>query len=136
MIEFILASLAIAILSAMSYQPLRKKTKRTFGKVSETDIGVLVRSRAEQKIADTLTRMNIEYVYEFRINNMLCDFYLPEHKIFMEYWGLVDADGIEGEQYRRKMKQKMARYQVMGVRFISIEQRNMGKIEKYLRQEI
>jgi len=138
MIQYILAILFMASLAAYSYQPLRKKdlSYKKYGKISETVTGELVRSKGEKIIADTLTKMNIEFVYELPVNGMLCDYYLPQYHIYVEYWGMMDVKSLQGIQYRKSMKKKLMRYEIMKAKLISITPDDLNNIEKYLTNEI
>ncbi|MDH5690287.1 MAG: hypothetical protein OEY81_02510 [Candidatus Bathyarchaeota archaeon] len=76
--------------------------------------GEEVKSIAERRIADYFVKNNINYVYEqearskgrlfnYRISSP--DFYLPDYDVYVEYWGLVNADDNRTrEQYVRNMK--------------------------------
>jgi hypothetical protein len=77
------------------------KPKREYGVRSVTAKGEEVRSIAEKSIADYFEKTNINYFYEqkpvfsfdfkkFRIS--FPDFYLPDYDVYIEYWGLVNAD--------------------------------------------
>jgi len=71
-----------------------------YGTPSVTLTGQSVRSRSEKMIADYLTRNSIAYSYEatamtndwfiFKSKISRPDFFLPQHKLVIEYWGLVD----------------------------------------------
>jgi hypothetical protein len=70
---------------------------KQYGRISKTDEGVTVRSYSEKILADYFTQNNIAYKYEAtvfskrgrKISNP--DFYLPQHYVYVEYGGLVDA---------------------------------------------
>ena len=70
----------------------------SYGIRSTTLTGEVVRSRAEQRIADYLTKNNIAYQYEktaktdaiiFKEKISRPDFFLPLYDVFIEYWGLL-----------------------------------------------
>jgi hypothetical protein len=52
-------------------------------------------SRGEKKVAEILTKNNIEFIREFTFSdlkdksNLFYDFYLPKHKLFIEYHGII-----------------------------------------------
>jgi hypothetical protein len=112
---------------------------REYGMKSVTVKGEEVRSRAEQRIADYFAAHNIRYVYEqelktkslffdYRISTP--DFYLPDYNVYVEYWGLVDADDrATRERYVRSMKRKMAIYHRHNIKFISIYPSNLENLD-------
>jgi len=69
-----------------------------YGTPSVTLTGQSVRSRSEKVIADYLTRNSIAYSYEatamtndwfiFKSKISRPDFFLPQYKLVIEYWGL------------------------------------------------
>jgi DNA helicase-4 len=75
-----------------------------------------VKSIGERRIADYFERNNIRYVYEkeARTNALFFsskisnpDFYLPDYDVYVEYWGLVNADDNHTRtRYVRSMKRK------------------------------
>lgn len=97
--------------------------ERQAAELRETDYKTLrgeeVRSRAEKMIADTLFLNQIDYSYEHRAGwaetgeeygGYDPDFYLPEHEITIEHWGIWE-DGEVGshfsqttEEYHEKMR--------------------------------
>jgi hypothetical protein len=73
-----------------------------------TKQGVKVRSHAECRIADWLTGHNINFSYEDKIIDntnktkyLLTDFYIPQAKIYIEYWGYKDR-----ETYNKRRNEK------------------------------
>ena len=93
---------------------------KQYGTLSVTLRGEQVKSHAEQKIADFLSRNGIRYEYErpFEVgiwifNKELCkpDFYLPDYDVYVEYWGLKDiGEEYKRRDYRAKMAWKMEQY--------------------------
>lgn len=69
--------------------------------------GHYVRSRAEMLIDNWLYMSEIVHAYERRLpisEDVYCDFYLPEGKVYIEFWGL-EKDAIYLE--RKKAKQEI-----------------------------
>ncbi|HUI86082.1 MAG TPA: zinc-ribbon domain-containing protein [Nitrososphaerales archaeon] len=108
--------------------------KNEYGTPSKTLKGETVKSHAEQKIADYLTRNGVRYEYEhgaqtnaliFKTTFARPDFYLPDYNVYIEYWGLVGVD----KDYRRIMKWKMAQYHENNIKFISIYPDNMNNLD-------
>jgi ABC-type glycerol-3-phosphate transport system permease component len=115
------------------------KPKKEYGVQSVTLRGETVKSIGERRIADYFERNNIRYVYEqeakgkslffsYKISNP--DFYLPDYDVYVEYWGLVNADdNWTRTKYVRNMKRKMAIYYRHNIKFISIYPRNLDNLD-------
>lgn len=94
--------------------------------------GHLVDSLAESMIVCLLDRLHIDfqvgmYFYEHRMN---LDFYLKDHDIYLEYWGVQNNSG-----YDQRRKEKEAKIKELGLRVLSIEAdevNNAPKLEKRL----
>ena len=72
--------------------------------------------------------------FSYRIG--YADFYLPDYDIYVEYWGLVDADDESTkERYNKQMKKKMARYYQNNIKFISIYPRNLKNLDWIFRKK-
>jgi len=121
------------------------KPKREYGVKSITERGEEVRSIGERKIADYFARNDINYVYEkvakgkglfFDYDISSPDFYLPDYDVYVEYWGLVDADdNFTREEYVRNMKRKMAKYYENNIKFISIYPGNLENLDWIFRRK-
>ena len=123
---FFLLIIFLLVLAALS-QPTRE-----YGVKSVTAKGEEVRSRAEREIANYFAKHNIKYVYEQKAKAMYAnpDFYLPDYDVYVEYWGLVDADDhATRERYVRSMKRKMAIYHRHDIKFISIYPSNLDNLD-------
>ena len=117
-----------------------------YGTPSVTVTGQSVRSRSEKMIADYLTRNSIAYSYEatamtndwfiFKSKIARPDFFLPQYKLVIEYWGLVDSpDARLREEYIRSMKWKMAQYRKNNIRFVSIYPSNLSNLDYYFKRK-
>ena len=119
--------------------------KQEYGVKSVTSKGEQVKSKAEKRIADYFMKNNINYVYEkearrkgliFSSEISNPDFYLPDYDVYIEYWGLVNADDDwTRKQYVRNMKRKMAIYYKNNIKFISIYPRNMNNLDWIFRKK-
>jgi hypothetical protein len=117
---------------------------KQYGTLSVTIRGEQVKSHAEQKIADFLSRNGIRYEYERPIevgiwifNEELCrpDFYLPDYDVYIEYWGMMDVDDCRKRlEYRRSMAWKMKQYRRYNIKYISIYPDNLKKLDWVLRK--
>jgi hypothetical protein len=110
---------------------------KTYGGLTYTQRGEVVRSNSERTIADYFHRNDIRYVYEQDAMNRRNsrrisrpDFYLPDYGIYVEYWGMLDVeDSRVGSRYERSMKWKMAKYHQNNIKFISIYPNNLGYLD-------
>ena len=114
---------------------------KSFGIVSVTERGETVRSKSEKKVADWLYHNNIDYEYEPKIilpNNetILSDFYLPSSNIYIEYWGLSNADNATGEQYRERKKEKKQLYQQYHYKLMDIYPHHLYELDTYIPEQI
>lgn len=104
--------------------PMKYKTKQGFD----------VASKAERAIADLLAGWSIECFYDNKVPEMSgyrYDFYLPQHDIYIEYWGL------EGDlQYDRRRSEKKRLYNRLGLRLIELVPADETDLEGRLRQEL
>jgi zinc ribbon protein len=110
-----------------------------YGTRSTTLTGEHVRSKAEQTIADYLTKQDIAYQYEktaktntllFKENISRPDFFLPDYGVYIEYWGLLHADDSRlRKNYERTMKWKMAQYHKNNIKFVSIYPNNLDNLD-------
>jgi len=120
-------------------------SKREYGVKSVTERGEEVRSIAERKIADYFSENNINYVYEREAKGKflffdykICspDFYLPDYDVYVEYWGLVNAEDYwTRTRYIRNMKRKMAKYYQNDIKFISIYPDNLKNLDWIFRRK-
>ena len=115
------------------------KPRREYGVKSVTLRGEEVKSIGERRIADYFRTNNINYVYEqeARRNSLFFsykistpDFYLPDYDVYVEYWGLVNADDSRTRaRYVRNMKRKMAIYYKHNIKFISMYPNNLENLD-------
>ena len=100
-----------------------KRVLKVQGKF-RTDQGVMVRSKAEREIANFLFRNWVVFSYEPLLwlknrdgkpHSITPDFYLPEHKIYIEFLGMM-----EKEDYRGKWEFKKELYATNNVQVITL----------------
>jgi hypothetical protein len=118
--------------------------RRQYGTRSTTKLGVEVRSRAEQRIADYFDSLGLRYEYERELESGVWiftekvsspDFYLPDFDVYVEYWGMLGVkNDYDRSKYTREMKYKMARYHDLGVKFISIYPDNLKNLDWIFRK--
>ena len=96
--------------------------------------GHWVRSKSEKIIDDILFRSRISHIYERRIPgvNMLTDFYLPDYKIWIEYWGL------DSQEYNIRKEDKVNLYKKQGYdnRLIQLTEEDIGSIDDVLEERL
>ena len=119
---------------------LRSLSKKKYGTPSRTLRGELVKSKAEKQIADYFTEHGIRYIYEypaktdalvFKKTFAKPDFYLPDYKVYVEYWGLANTS----KDYRKNMKWKMAQYYENKIRFVSLYRNNLENLDWVFRRK-
>ena len=137
---FIIAIFVLLWILSKSLNP-----RKQYGVESVTEKGETVKSIGEKRIADYFERNNIRYVYEkeargrslffsYKISNP--DFYLPDYDVYVEYWGLVNADDHwTRTNYERNMKRKLAIYYQNNIKFISIYPRNLSNLDWIFRKK-
>lgn len=119
--------------------------RKQYGTCCATKLGVTVRSRAEQQIAEYFESIGLRYQYEkelevkrwiFREKISAPDFYLIDYDVYVEYWGMLNVDNnYERKKYERSMRYKMARYHELGVKFISIYPNNIKNLDWIFRKK-
>jgi hypothetical protein len=119
--------------------------RRQYGRKSTTKFGLVVRSRAEQRIADYFDSIGLAFEYEkeieagfwiFKSKVSKPDFYLPDYDVYVEYWGLLNVENsYDRSRYTKLMKYKMARYHQLGIKFISIYPENMANLDWIFRRK-
>ncbi|HWH79972.1 MAG TPA: hypothetical protein VNT76_21470 [Candidatus Binatus sp.] len=118
---------------------------KEYGTRSTTKLGVEVRSRAEQRIAEYFDKIGLRYEYERELKAGIWiftekvsspDFYLPDYDVYVEYWGMLNVDSnYDRSKYTRAMKYKMARYHELGIKFISIYPDNLNNLDWIFRKK-
>ena len=113
--------------------------KNEYGTICYTIKGEKVKSKGEKMIADYFHQNNIEYEYEkdaktngwiFHDKISKPDFYLSAYKVYVEYWGLVNAQNRRVKaEYVRIMKWKMAQYRKNKIKFVSIYPDNLSNLD-------
>lgn len=114
-----------------------KEIKKKWSKDFKCSDGHFVRSEGETLIDNWLFNNNIAHSYEKAVYpknpNMFpkfCDFYLPQYKIYIEYWGMPD------EKYEKNKFEKQKIYVENNLKLINIERENLKDLDNYLSNEI
>ncbi len=137
-IIFVILAIIYIIFSQLKSKHPRPRAHTQYGVISYTQKGETVRSYAEKRLADYFDKNGILYKYEPELRGIRAhpDFYLPEYGVYVEYWGLVDADDPEVKaRYVKGMKIKMAKYYKNNISFISIYPKNLENIDWIFRKK-
>jgi len=92
--------------------------------------GHFVRSRSEMLIDNWLYMAEIVHAYERKLpieEEAYCDFYLPEGKVYIEYWGME-----EDPKYAERMKVKKAIYARQGFNLIDLRDADVQNLDDIL----
>jgi hypothetical protein len=95
-----------------------------------TQDGHYVRSKAELIIDNWLYVSKIVHAYEKKVQNIdediLCDFYIPTGKVYIEYWGMDD------EKYLAKKKWKVEAYSKNNINLIELTDKDVSNLDDTL----
>jgi len=92
--------------------------------------GHWVRSKAEMLIDNWLYMSGVVHAYERQLpieEDQYCDFYIPEGKVYIEYWGL-DKD----PKYAARMKEKVGIYHKYGLNLIELVDDDVKNLDDQL----
>jgi len=92
--------------------------------------GHYVRSRAELSIDNWLYMQGIVHAYERKIpieENAYCDFYLPQSKVYIEYWGME-----KDPAYAARKAEKQALYAKHGFRLVELADAELENLDDNL----
>ena len=96
--------------------------------------GHITKSKGEMIIDNHLYRLNIKHIYEDTIkvngSKIKYDWYLPDYKVYIEYWGYY------GKKYFERKKEKIKLYKKGKLKLISIENTMFENIYKVLEKNL
>jgi hypothetical protein len=104
-----------------------KDFRAKFPATHRTKDGHLVRSKAEMIIDDWLYSENIVHAYEKMLpiqENVYSDFYLPQGKVYIEFWGLENDP-----KYNARKEQKKEIYKKHNVNLIELTDKEIAKLD-------
>lgn len=104
--------------------------REAFPAPHRTSDGHYVRSMPEIQIDNWLYANRIPHAYEPLVpveQEMYCDFYLPEHRVFIEYWGMED-----NPRYASRKKKKLEIYHDNNLQLIEIQKKHISGLDDYL----
>lgn len=96
--------------------------------------GHMVRSKAEMLIDNWLYMTGVVHAYERRLpveEEAYCDFYIPEGKVYIEYWGLENDP-----QYRARKETKLEIYRRHGLDLIELSDEQVKNLDDHLPREL
>lgn len=99
-----------------------------------TTDGHWVRSKAEMLIDNWLYMANIVHAYERQLpieEAVYCDFYLPNGKVYIEYWGM-ERDA----KYRARKATKQAIYRKYNLNLIELTDEQIKNLDDYLPRQL
>ena len=92
--------------------------------------GHMVRSKAEMTIDNFLYVNSLVHAFERKLpieEDLYCDFYLPQAKVYIEYWGLEDD-----AKYEARKKIKIDLYQRHGYKLIELTEEHVMNLDDHL----
>lgn len=95
-----------------------------------TTDGHRVRSRAEVLIDNWLYMQKIVHAYERRVpieEELLCDFYLPDGNVYIEYWGME-----RDRRYAERMQKKRELYGRHGLNLVELNDESILNLDDVL----
>lgn len=122
---------AISKESTFDTDEFRKKHEAKY----RTQDGHRVRSRAEAMIDDYLYNNGVAHAYERRLpgidEEVISDFYIPEGKVFIEFWGME-----ENEKYQERKKKKLEIYADNNFNLIELKDKDIETIDDVLPRKL
>jgi hypothetical protein len=100
------------------------------GAKHRTNDGHWVRSKAEALIDNWLYVMGLVHAYERRLpiaEEAYCDFYLPQGRIYIEYWGYEDDP-----KYVARKQEKLQLYRTNGLNLIELSDEHIEQLDDRL----
>lgn len=115
-------------------QPTTSNFRDKFEAKHRTKDGHFVRSRAEVIIDDTLYDYGLVHAYEKKVpieEELYTDFYLPNGKVYIEYWGLENDP-----KYAERKKKKIEIYQKYDLKLIELNDDDISNLDDHLPKKL
>lgn len=96
--------------------------------------GHFVRSRAEVIIDDTLYDYGLVHAYEKKVpveEDLYTDFYLPNGKVYIEFWGMEDDP-----KYAERKKRKLELYEKYELKLIQLHDSDISNLDDHLPKKL
>lgn len=110
--------------------PFPREFREKFPPTNRTTDGHWVRSKAEMLIDNWLYMNGIAHAFERKLpieEDVYCDFYIPEGKVYIEYWGLE-----EDPKYAERKKVKLNLYQKYHFNLIELTEDHVKNLDDLL----
>lgn len=108
----------------------RQQRIAKYGHRHVTMRGDVVQSKPEVRIANFLHRKGVRYVYEYSLPGATPDFFLPDHNIVIEHWGMSHS------RYRQRRAEKTRLYLSKGFKLVETEKKDVPRLELVLEQRL
>lgn len=108
--------------------------RKIFEAKYRTTDGHYVRSKAEMLIDNWLYMTEIVHAYERKLpveEDLYCDFYLPQGKVYIEYWGYEDD-----EKYVERKKKKQEIYKKYNFNIIELTDADVENLDDVLPRKL
>jgi len=115
-------------------QPTSNNFRDKFEAKHRTKDGHFVRSRAEVIIDDTLYDYGLVHAYEKKVpieEELYTDFYLPNGKVYIEYWGLENDP-----KYSERKAKKIEIYQKYDLKLIELNDDDISNLDDHLPKKL
>jgi hypothetical protein len=102
--------------------------------IFRTQDGHRVRSKAEMIIDNTLYQYKIVHAYERKLpidEDVLSDFYLPDGKVYIEFWGLEDDPA-----YTERKRKKIEIYKKHDIDLIELNDEDIKNLDDHLPRKL
>ncbi|WP_172199258.1 helicase IV [Campylobacter sp. RM16188] len=126
LVILILVLILIALLIRLSRKTKIKQTRY------KSDIGDMVKSRAELIIANWLFYRGVKFIYEKKPNanqRVISDFYLVDYDVYIEFWGL------ETPAYLKRKKKKIKIYKKNCLKLIEMNDDSLRDLNQFFAKE-
>jgi hypothetical protein len=110
--------------------PHFREFREKFPATNRTTDGHWVRSKSEMLIDNWLYMNGIAHAFERKLpieEDVYCDFYIPEGKVYIEYWGLEDEP-----KYVERKKVKLELYQKYHFNLIELTEDHVKNLDDHL----
>lgn len=104
--------------------------RKKFPAEHRTSDGHFVRSKAEAIIDDWLYNNGVVHAYEKCVpieEDMYCDFYIPEKRVYIEYWGYENKP-----KYLERKEKKIALYEKYDLSLIELIDKDIQNLDDVL----